>query len=124
MVDQRKQAIVLRFGQPVRVVNAFRDDDPGLKLKMPFLENVILLDKRNQALEADQEEVIASDQERLVVDGFIRYRITDPLQYYRTLGDETTAHDRMDRLVNSSLARGAGHRDLHRHHIGPQSAPS
>jgi membrane protease subunit HflC len=108
IVDQRKQAIVLRFGQAVRVINAAGDTDPGLKLKTPFAENVILLDKRNQALDAGQEEVIAADQERLVVDGFIRYRIVDPLQYYRALGDETTAHDRMSQLVNASLRQVLG----------------
>jgi membrane protease subunit HflC len=108
VVDQRQQAIVLRFGQAVGVINAAGANDPGLKLKAPFIENVILLDKRNQALDAGQEEVIAQDQERLVVDGFIRYRITDPLQYFRTLGDETTAHDRMDRLVNASLRQVLG----------------
>jgi membrane protease subunit HflC len=108
VVDQREQAIVLRFGQAVRVVNATGTNDPGLKVKTPFVENVITLDKRNQALDAGQEEILASDQERLVVDGFIRYRITDPLLYYRTLGDETTAHDRMDRLVNASLRQVLG----------------
>jgi modulator of FtsH protease HflC len=108
VVDQREQAIVLRFGQPVRVINAAGANDPGLKLKTPFVETVVKFDKRNQALDAAQEEVIAQDQKRLVVDGFIRYRITDPLQYYRTLGDETTAHDRMDRLVNASLRQVLG----------------
>ncbi|MCX6881587.1 MAG: SPFH domain-containing protein, partial [Verrucomicrobia bacterium] len=78
------------------------ENDAGLKIKAPFLENVIQIDKRNQTLEADQEEVIASDQERLVVDSFIRYRISNPLQYYRTLRDERTAADRIERLVNSS----------------------
>jgi len=108
IVDQRKQAVVLRFGEAQRVVNAFRDNDPGLKLKTPFLENVILLDKRNQSLESDQEEIIASDQERLVVDAFLRYRISDPLQFYRTLRDERTAADRLQRLVNSSLREVLG----------------
>ncbi|HTI68047.1 MAG TPA: protease modulator HflC [Caulobacteraceae bacterium] len=108
VVDQRKQAVVLRFGEPQRVVNAFRDNDPGLKIKAPFLENVILLDKRNQALEADQEEIIAADQERLVVDAFLRYRIADPLQFFRTLRDERTATDRLERLVNSSLRQVLG----------------
>lgn len=108
IVDQRKQALVLRFGEPQRVVNAFRDNDPGLKIKAPFLENVILLDKRNQALEADQEEIIAADQERLVVDAFLRYRISDPLQFFRTLRDERTAADRLERLVNSSLRQVLG----------------
>jgi membrane protease subunit HflC len=108
VVDQRQQAIVLRFGKVSQVVNAAGANDPGLKIKAPFTDDVVLLDKRNQALDAGQEEVIAQDQERLVVDGFIRYRITDPAQYYRTLGDETTAHDRMDRLVNASLREVLG----------------
>lgn len=110
IVEQRQQAIVLRFGQPVRVVNAPGDQNsgPGLKLKAPFVENVIKLDKRNLSLEAEQEEVIAADQERLVVDAFIRYRISNPLQYYRTLRDEQTANDRIQRLVNSSLRQVLG----------------
>jgi membrane protease subunit HflC len=108
VVDQRRQALVLRFGEPVRVVNAFQEDDPGLKIKMPFLENVVTFDKRNQALEAAQEEIIASDQERLVVDAFLRYRISDPLQFFRTLRDERTANDRLERLVNSSLREVLG----------------
>ena len=109
VVDQREQAIVVRFGEPVRVINAtLGETDAGLKIKAPFLENVILIDKRNQTLEADQEEVIASDQERLVVDSFIRYRISNPLQYYRTLRDERTAADRIERLVNSSLRQVLG----------------
>jgi modulator of FtsH protease HflC len=109
VVDQREQAIVLRFGEPVRVINAtLGENDAGLKIKAPFLENVILIDKRNQTQEADQEEVIASDQERLVVDSFIRFRVSNPLQYYRTLRDERTAADRIERLVNSSLRQVLG----------------
>jgi membrane protease subunit HflC len=108
IVDQRRQALVLRFGEPQRVINAFRDDDPGLKIKVPFIENVVSFDKRNQALEAAQEEIIAADQERLVVDAFLRYRIADPLQFFRTLRDERTANDRLERLVNSSLREVLG----------------
>lgn len=108
VVEQRRQALIVRFGEPVRVINAADDRDPGLKIKAPFLENVILLDKRNLALEAEQEEIIAADQERLVVDAFVRYRISNPLQYYRTLRDERTASDRIERLVNSSLRQVLG----------------
>jgi modulator of FtsH protease HflC len=108
IVEQREQAIVLRFGEPVRVVNALGANDPGLKLKTPFLENVILLDKRNLSLEAEKEEVIAVDQERLVVDAFVRYRISNPLLYYRTLRSEAIASDRIERLVNSSLRQILG----------------
>ena len=108
IVDQRKQAVIVRLGEPVRVINAPGDPDPGLKLKVPFVENVVMFDKRSLALEAAQEEVIAADQERLVVDAFVRYRISDPLQYYRTLRDEQTASDRIERLVNSSLRQVLG----------------
>src|SRR4051794_25024558 len=62
-----------------------------------------MLDRRNLGQEVDQEEIISSDQQRLVVDAFIRYRISDPLQFYRTLRDERTAKDRLERLLNSTL---------------------
>ncbi|MEO8114568.1 MAG: protease modulator HflC [Phenylobacterium sp.] len=108
VVEQRQQAIVLRFGEPVRVIHAPGQGGAGLNFKTPFLENVIKFERRNLALEADQEEVIAADQQRLVVDAFLRYRISDPLQYYRTLRDERTAQDRLERLVNSSLRQILG----------------
>ena len=109
VVDQREQAIVVRLGEPVRVIHAPPGTTgAGLNLKTPFMENVIKFDRRNLALEADQEEVLASDQQRLVVDAFLRYRISDPLQYYRTLRDERTAQDRLERLVNSSLRQVLG----------------
>ncbi len=108
VVEQRQQALVLRFGEPVRVINAPRKPGAGLNVKAPFLENVIRFDRRNISLEAQQEEILASDQERLVVDAFIRYRITDPLLFYRTLRDERIAADRIERLVNSSLRQVLG----------------
>jgi membrane protease subunit HflC len=113
VVDQRQSAVVLRFGQPVRVINASgpagrTQAGPGLNAKVPFLENVIRFDRRNLGLEADQEEVISADQERLVVDAFLRYRINDPLQYYRTLRDDRTAAARLEPLVNSSLRQVLG----------------
>jgi membrane protease subunit HflC len=108
VVEQRQEAVVLRFGQPVRVIHAPGQPGAGLNVKTPFLENVVKFDRRNQAMEADQEEVIDGNQERLVVDAFLRYRISDPLQYYRTLHDEHTAQDRLERLVNSSLRQVLG----------------
>ncbi|MBA4011235.1 MAG: protease modulator HflC [Phenylobacterium sp.] len=108
IVDQRKQAVIVRLGEPVRVINAPGDPDPGLKIKVPFVENVVMFDKRNLAIEAAQEEITASDQQRLVVDAFVRYRISNPLLYYRTLRDEQTASDRIERLVNSSLRQVLG----------------
>ena len=115
IVDQRKQAIILRLGEPVRVVNAAGTNAPGLKIKAPFLENVVLLDKRNQALEASQEEIIGADQQRLVVDAYLRYRINDPLQFYRTLRNEQNAASRLEPLTNSSLRQilgGASSNDI------------
>ncbi len=103
VVDQREQAIVLRFGEPVRVVNAPGRPGAGLNLKVPFWENVIKFDRRNIALETLGEEIVAADQRRLVVDAFVRYRITNPLQFYTTLRDERTATNRLEALVNSSL---------------------
>jgi membrane protease subunit HflC len=108
VVDQRKQAVVVKLGDPVRVINAPGEGSPGLKAKLPFIENVVLFDKRNLAIEAAQEEITAADQQRLVVDAFVRYRISNPLQYYRTLRDEQTASDRIERLANSSLRQILG----------------
>jgi len=108
IVDQREQAIVLNFGRPIRTIHAPGQGGAGLNAKIPFVEQVVKLDRRNIALEAGQEEIITSGQQRLVVDAFIRYRITDPLQFYRTLRDERTAADRIERLVNSSLRQVLG----------------
>jgi len=107
VVEQRQEAIVVRLGDPVRVIHAGRDG-AGLNLKIPLMEDVVKFDRRNQAMEADQEEIVDGNQERLVVDAFLRYRISDPLQYYRTLRDEHTAQDRLERLVNSSLRQVLG----------------
>jgi len=108
VVDQRQEAIVVRFGEPVRVIHALGQPGAGLNAKTPFLEHVIKFDRRNLGLEADQEEVISADQERLVVDAFLRYRIADPLQYYRTLRDDRTAQARLEPLVNSALRQVLG----------------
>ncbi|MFI4965388.1 MAG: protease modulator HflC [Caulobacterales bacterium] len=108
VVEQREEAIVVRFGDPVRVIHAPGHGGAGLNVKIPFMEDVVPFDRRNQALEADQEEIVDGNQERLVVDAFLRYRISDPLQYYRTLRDEHTAQDRLERLVNSSLRQVLG----------------
>jgi modulator of FtsH protease HflC len=109
IVDQRQQAIVVQFGDPVRVVNPPGGrNEAGLNLKVPFVEQVIKLDRRNIELRAEQEEIITAGQQRLVVDAFLRYRISDPLAFYRALRDETTAADRIERLVNSSLRQVLG----------------
>ncbi len=107
IVDQREQVVVVRFGDPVRVIN-FSGKAAGLNVKAPFLEQVIRFDRRNISLEAAQEEIITAQQDRLVVDAFIRYRVADPKQFYTTLRDERIAADRIERLVNSSLRQVLG----------------
>ena len=79
-VHQTQQALVLQFGDPRRVIT-----DAGLHLKIPFVQNIIFIDKRILDLDTPAEELIASDQKRLVVDAFTRYRIIDPLQFYKAL---------------------------------------
>ena len=107
IVDQRQQVVIVRVGDPVRTIND-KGTEAGLNVKAPFVESVIRFDRRNIALEAAQEEIITSLQERLVVDAFIRYRISDPRQFYNTLRDEQIAADRIERLVNSSLRQVLG----------------
>ena len=97
-VHQTRQAIVLQFGDPKRVIT-----QSGLHFKLPFVQNVIYVDKRILALSASSEEVIASDQKRLVVDAFARYRITDPLKFYITVGTVQGGELRLQTLLNSGL---------------------
>jgi membrane protease subunit HflC len=97
-VHQTKQALVLQFGDPRRVIM-----DAGLHFKMPFVQNVIFIDKRILDLDTPAEELIASDQKRLVVDAFTRYRIIDPLQFYKALRDERRAQSRLSTIVSSSM---------------------
>jgi membrane protease subunit HflC len=102
-VYQTQQALVVRLGKPVRVVN-----EPGLHAKVPFIDSVIAIDRRILDLEAPPQEVIASDQKRLVVDAFARYRIQDPLRFYQTLGSITGANSQLSILLNSALRRVLG----------------
>jgi membrane protease subunit HflC len=102
-VYQTQQALVVRLGNPVRVVSV-----PGLHLKLPFVDTVIRVDRRILDLEAPAQEVIASDQKRLVVDAFARYRIKDPLRFYQTLGSILGANSQLAILLNSALRRVLG----------------
>ena len=102
-VYQTQQALVVRLGKPVSVVS-----QPGLHVKAPFIDNVIDVDRRILDLEAPPQEVIASDQKRLVVDAFARYRIQDPLRFYQTLGSIPGANSQLSILLNSALRRVLG----------------
>ena len=84
-VHQTEQVLVLEFGNPRSVIT-----EPGLHFKLPFVQNVITFDRRILGFDAPPEEIIASDQKRLVVDSFVRYRITKPLEFYKAVRDERT----------------------------------
>lgn len=102
-VHQTQQALVLQFGEPKRVVR-----DPGLHAKIPFVQNVIFLDKRMLSFEGAGEEVIASDRKRLVVTSFLRYHIEDPLRFFQTVGNQNVARQRLNALLTSSLRQVIG----------------
>jgi membrane protease subunit HflC len=103
IVDQRQQALVLRFGNPVRVITT-----PGLYYKVPLVDNVAYLDKRILDLDSQPLEVIASDQKRLVVDAFGRYKIVDPLRFFQSLGSTEVADSRLAVILNSAVRRVLG----------------
>ena len=98
VVDQTKQVIVLQFGEP-RAVH----QTPGLKFKLPFIQNVVYYDSRVLNLDPAQEEVILRDQKRIVVDSIVRYLIKDPLKFFQTTRTELALNDRLGRIVNSSV---------------------
>ena len=103
IVDQTEVALVLQFGKPVRMVS-----QPGLEFKIPFVQNVVYFDRRLLDVEPPPEEVIASDQKRLVVDTYTRYRIVNPLLFYQTVGNEEGVRARLSTMVSSSLRQVVG----------------
>ncbi len=98
IVKEINQAIVLQFGDPKRIISK-----PGINFKIPFIQNVVFLDKRILNLDAPPEEVIASDQKRLIVDAFARFQITDPLKFYISVGNERVARSRLSTIINSRI---------------------
>jgi len=106
-VYQTRQALVVRLGEPVRVIT-----EPGLHYKIPLIDSVITIDKRILDLENPAQEVIASDQKRLVVDAFARYRIKDVLKFYQTVGNVEFANSQLSILLNSALWRVLGEATL------------
>ena len=98
IVKEVNQAIVLQFGDPKRIILK-----PGLNFKIPFIQNVVFLDKRILNLDTPPEEVIASDQKRLIVDAFARFQIIDPLKFYISVGNERVARSRLSTIINSRI---------------------
>ena len=106
-VYQTRLALVVRLGQPVKIVT-----EPGLNFKLPFVDSVIYVDKRILDLENAAAEVIASDQKRLVVDAFARYRINNALLFYQSVGTVDAANSRLSTLLNAALRRVLGEATL------------
>jgi membrane protease subunit HflC len=103
IVQQTEQALVLRFGEPVRVILA-----PGLYTKLPLIDNVEIFDKRLLDLDSPPLEIIVSGQKRLVVDAFGRYRIIDPLRFFQSVGTIAVADQRLAVLLNSAVRQVLG----------------
>lgn len=106
ILPQTEQAIVLQFGEPVRLVK-----EPGLKFKVPFIQNVVFYDNRLLNLDPPAQEIVLNDKKRLDVDSFTRFRIIDPLKFYQTVRTEEQARSKLKEIVNSSVRKILG-----RHH--------
>ena len=107
-VNQTQQALVLQLGDPKRTIQ-----EPGLAFKLPFIQDVTYYEKRVLSLiPQDAQEVILSDQKRLMVDAYARYKITDPLLFYQTVRNETGARGRLEAIIDSSVRRALGNETL------------
>ena len=106
-VKEINQAIVLQFGDPKKIVT-----DAGLQVKIPFIQNVVFLDRRILSLDPPPAEVIASDQKRLIVDAYARFKIIDPLKFYISAGDERVARSRLATIINSRIRSVLGKQSL------------
>ena len=107
IVKEIDQAIVLQFGNPKKIIT-----DAGLKFKLPFIQNVVFIDKRILNLDNAPEEVIAADQKRLIVDAFARFQIVDPLKFYISVGNERVARSRLSTIINSRIRGVLGTQEL------------
>ena len=106
-VKEINQAIVLQFGDPKKIVT-----EAGLQVKIPFIQNVVFLDRRILSLDPPPAEVIASDQKRLIVDAYARFKIIDPLKFYISVGDERVARSRLATIINSRIRSVLGKQSL------------
>ena len=106
-VKEINQAIVLQFGDPKKIITT-----AGLQYKIPFIQNVVFLDRRILSLDPPPAEVIASDQKRLIVDAYARFKIIDPLKFYISVGDERVARSRLATIINSRIRSVLGKQSL------------
>lgn len=98
-----QQAILVQFGRQVAVVNAGDQKQAGLHVKIPFLQNVVIYDKKNLGFDLPEEEIVAGDQQRLIVDAIARWRIKDPLQFYRAANTQANGEDQLRQRMRSAL---------------------
>ena len=107
IVQEISQAIVLQFGDPKKIISK-----AGLNFKLPFIQNVVFLDKRILNLDNEPQEVIAADQKRLIVDAIARFKIVDPLKFYISVGNERVARSRLSTIINSRIRGVLGTQEL------------
>ena len=110
IVRQTEQALVLRFGEPITGRGLV--SDPGLHFKAPFIETVVYLDNRILDLETSKQEVLASDNNRIEVDAFLRYKIVDPLRFYQSVGTTQRADGQLANVLNSAVRRVLGEANM------------
>jgi len=116
IVPETKQGVVVRFGKPVRILNRYQPNEPiggpgaGLSWRIPFAENIQWIDKRVLDVDMDRQQVLSTDQLRLEVDAFARYRITDPLRMYIRARTEERVSDALRPILGSELRNELGKR--------------
>ncbi len=116
IVPETKQAVIVRFGQAERILNryrpneAFGDTGAGLAIRVPFVDSIIWVDKRIQSIEMENQQVLSTDQYRLQVDAFARYRIIDPLRMYVAAHDEENVSTQLKQILASALRNELGRR--------------
>ncbi|MDE2561945.1 MAG: protease modulator HflC [Sphingomonadales bacterium] len=116
VVPENEQAVVVRLGDPVRVINRFKPNQPygqtgaGLSWRIPLLEQVVWVDKRVLDVDMDSQQVTSSDQQRLMVDAYARFRVIDPVKMYETAGSADQVGEQLQPILNSQLRQELGKR--------------
>jgi modulator of FtsH protease HflC len=116
IVPETKQAVIVRFGEPQRIINRYRPGEPfgqtgaGLAVRLPFLEQIVWIDKRIQSIGLENQQVLSTEQYRIEVDAFARYRIVDPLRMYISARNEENVGNQLKPILASSLRNELGRR--------------
>jgi membrane protease subunit HflC len=118
IVPETKQAVVVRFGKPVRILNRYEPGRPigaegaGISWRLPFAENIQWIDKRVQSVDMQRQQVLSTDQRRLEVDAFARYRIVDPLVMFIRARTEQQLNDQLRPILGSEVRNELGKRSF------------